>query len=134
MVTTNVTIADIARKAGVSPSTVSRVLSGTTHVSELKREAVLAAVARFLDTSDRTTFAFYAVTLVPFLALAVTFCLGLIIGSSAASPTRHTVGAVVGGAIVLAVLAIAWYFYPLHVDELIPRDEWQERIWFDSWI
>lgn len=95
---------------------------------------LVGAVARFLDTSDRTTFAFYAVTLVPFLALAVTFCLGLIIGSSAASPTRRAVGAVVGGAIVLAVLAIAWYFYPLHVDELIPRDEWQDRIWFDSWI
>ena len=41
----NVTISDIARKAEVSASTVSRVLSGTTKVSEAKREAVLNAVA-----------------------------------------------------------------------------------------
>jgi LacI family transcriptional regulator len=40
-----VTISDIARKAEVSASTVSRVLSGTTKVSEEKREAVLSAVA-----------------------------------------------------------------------------------------
>jgi LacI family transcriptional regulator len=41
----NVTITDIARKAEVSASTVSRVLRGTTRVTEAKREAVLNAVA-----------------------------------------------------------------------------------------
>lgn len=41
----NVTIADIARKAEVSASTVSRVLRGTTRVTEAKRKAVLSAVA-----------------------------------------------------------------------------------------
>lgn len=95
---------------------------------------LIGAVARFMDTSDRTTFAFYAVTLVPFLALAVTFCLGLIIGPSTASATRRVTGAVISGGIVLAIVVIAAYFYPLHVDELIPKDQWQQRIWFDSWI
>lgn len=41
----NVTIADIAQRAGVSASTVSRVLSGTVPVAEPKRDAVLSAVA-----------------------------------------------------------------------------------------
>jgi LacI family transcriptional regulator len=40
-----VTINDIAQRAGVSISTVSRVLRGTTPVSEAKRTAVLDAVA-----------------------------------------------------------------------------------------
>lgn len=39
-----VTIQDIAQKAQVSPSTVSRVLSGNAPVSAVKREAVLAAI------------------------------------------------------------------------------------------
>lgn len=39
-----VTIYDIAYRAGVSQSTVSRVLSGSTKVNEDKRQAVLAAV------------------------------------------------------------------------------------------
>ena len=38
------TIRDIAQRAGVSPSTVSRVLSGTIPVAASKRAAVLAAV------------------------------------------------------------------------------------------
>ena len=41
----NVTISDIARTAKVSISTVSRVLGGTTKVSEPKRKAVLDAVS-----------------------------------------------------------------------------------------
>ena len=43
-INTPVTIADIAQIAGVSASTVSRVLSGANKVSEPKREAVLRAV------------------------------------------------------------------------------------------
>lgn len=41
---TSVTIQDIALKSGVSPSTVSRVLSGTTPVAPSKKVAVRAAV------------------------------------------------------------------------------------------
>ena len=41
-----VTIHDIAQAAGVSPSTVSRVLTGSTPVAPAKREAVLDAVKR----------------------------------------------------------------------------------------
>lgn len=48
-----VTILDIAREAGVSPSTVSRVLNGTVPVTEDKREAVLA-VARKLHYQPNT--------------------------------------------------------------------------------
>jgi len=43
---TKPTIIDVARAAGVSPSTVSRVLNGTTAVDAAKAERVHAAVAR----------------------------------------------------------------------------------------
>ncbi len=40
------TLMDVARLAGVSPSTVSRILNGTARVSDDKRDAVLAAIAK----------------------------------------------------------------------------------------
>lgn len=41
-----VTLSDVAREAGVSPSTVSRVINGTAQVAASKREAVLRAIER----------------------------------------------------------------------------------------
>ncbi|MCL6528148.1 MAG: substrate-binding domain-containing protein [Thermaceae bacterium] len=41
-----VTLSDVAREAGVSPSTVSRVINGTAKVASRKREAVLKAIER----------------------------------------------------------------------------------------
>ncbi len=40
------TLLDVARVAGVSPSTVSRILNGTAKVSDDKRQAVMAAIAK----------------------------------------------------------------------------------------
>ena len=40
----HVTIFDVARQAGVSESTVSRVLNGTARVSQVKRQAVDRAI------------------------------------------------------------------------------------------
>ena len=42
-----VTLEMIARAAGVSPSTVSRILNGSAKVSEIKRQAVEEIIARF---------------------------------------------------------------------------------------
>lgn len=44
---TSVTLDMIAREAGVSPSTVSRILNGTARVSDDKRVAVEGIIARF---------------------------------------------------------------------------------------
>lgn len=41
-----VTLSDVAREAGVSPSTVSRVINGTARVDAHKRDAVLKAIER----------------------------------------------------------------------------------------
>ncbi|CAB3810156.1 LacI family DNA-binding transcriptional regulator [Paraburkholderia fynbosensis] len=43
----NVTLEEIARAAGVSPSTVSRILNGTARVLPAKQKAVEQAIARF---------------------------------------------------------------------------------------
>ncbi len=99
--------------------------------------AVLAGVVAtwvpWLFYPDRTVFAFYAVTVVPFLALAVAYVAGLAIGPRATSPSRQTVGAALVGAYVLCVVGVAAYFYPIHVDAMITYPEWWARMWPNRW-
>ncbi len=47
-----ITIYDIAAEAGVSASTVSRVLTGSARVNEIKKEQVLAAVEKYSFTPN----------------------------------------------------------------------------------
>ena len=49
------TLLDVARQAGVSPSTVSRILNGTARVSDDKRDAVLGALSRRGCVTYKTT-------------------------------------------------------------------------------
>lgn len=51
--TPTATLLDVAREAGVSPSTVSRILNGTAKVSEAKRIKVEAAIAAMNFTPNQ---------------------------------------------------------------------------------
>jgi dolichyl-phosphate-mannose-protein mannosyltransferase len=96
--------------------------------------AIAAGYLPWFLFQHRTIYQFYAGAFVPFVALAVTFCLGLIIGRAEASPTRRTIGAVaVGVYVTLAVIAF-FYFYPVLAGEVIPRSDWYARMWSSSWI
>jgi dolichyl-phosphate-mannose-protein mannosyltransferase len=82
----------------------------------------------------RTEFYYYAVVFDPFLVIAITLCLGLIIGSARARPERRAIGAVVTGAYLLAVLVNFAYLYPILAAKAIPYSSWLARMWFHSWI
>jgi dolichyl-phosphate-mannose-protein mannosyltransferase len=82
----------------------------------------------------RTEFYYYAIVFEPFLIIAITLCLGLIIGPERASPGRRAVGAVVSGAYLMAVLANFAYLYPILTAQVIPYSSWLSRMWFHSWI
>lgn len=81
---------------------------------------------------QRTEFTFYAVIFEPFLILAITLCLGLVLGP--ARPGRRVLGAAVCGGYLLAVLANFSYLYPVLAAQIIPFSSWYQRMWFRSWI
>ncbi len=83
---------------------------------------------------NRTEFFYYAIAFEPFVVIAVTLCLGLIIGPARAAPGRRAVGAVGAGAYLLAVLLNLAYIYPILTAEAIPYSAWLSRMWFHSWI
>lgn len=83
---------------------------------------------------ERTIFYFYAVAFVPFLVLALTYALGLVLGPATASPERRLWGAVGAGAVVVAAVGCLMFFYPVWTAELITTDEWRMRMWWPSWV
>ena len=89
----------------------------------------LATWAPWFLFPGRTMFAFYAAAIAPFVVLAVAYVLGLVLGPADASSARRTIGAAFAGAYVLAVLVVAAWFYPIHVDATIPFDAWLQRMW-----
>ncbi len=100
--------------------------------------AVLAGFAAgwlpwFLFLS-RTKFYFYAISFEPFLILALTLTLGLIIGAAAAPVRRRVIGASVAGAYLLGVLLNFAYLYPILAGQPIPYASWLARMWYHGWI
>jgi dolichyl-phosphate-mannose-protein mannosyltransferase len=99
--------------------------------------AVTGALSTWLPWlfyDDRPIFFFYAITILPFLVLAITLAMGAMIGPSRLPSTRRTIGVVVSGSFfVLALLNFAW-FYPILSDQILTRNEWLDRIWFSRWV
>jgi dolichyl-phosphate-mannose-protein mannosyltransferase len=79
---------------------------------------------------DRTQFFFYSVVFVPYLVLSITLCLGLLLGSVHAQPTRRAVGAALSGGYVLAVLLDFAYMYPVLSAKVISYASWLQRMWY----
>lgn len=100
--------------------------------------AILCAVAAgylpWFLYDERTIFSFYSVVFSPFIVLAVTMVLGVILGPVGASAARRTKGAVIVGAYVLVVVAAFAYFYPVYAARVLPYADWIQHMWLRSWI
>ncbi len=103
--------------------------------------AVLVGVAAgwlpwfwFALHDQRTEYYFYAIAFLPFLVIAITLCIGLIIGPMNAPPGRRAIGAVFGGAYLLLILANFAFMFPVLTAQVLPYADWHQRMWFSSWI
>ena len=93
-----------------------------------------ATIVPWMHYAERTIFSFYAVLCVPFMCLAAATTVGAIIGRADAPPVRRAWGAAVGGAMVVAIVGIFIYFYPIYTDQTISYNDWSSHMWFQSWI
>jgi dolichyl-phosphate-mannose-protein mannosyltransferase len=103
--------------------------------------AVLVGVAAgwgpwfwFAWHDHRTEYYFYAIAFLPYLVMAITLCLGLVIGPARAAPGRRAAGAIVAGGYLLLTLASFAYLYPVLTAQVMPYSAWLQRMWFHSWI
>ncbi len=100
--------------------------------------AVLCGVAAgwlpWFAYQERTIYSFYAVAFVPFLALAVTMVLGMVVGPPGASRRRRRWGRGLAGAYVVLVVANFAWLYPVLSATVVPYSSWFDRMWLPSWI
>jgi len=100
--------------------------------------AVLAGVGAgflpWLPYPHRTMFLFYALPALPFLVLATTLALAMVLGDRTASSDRRLAGALVVGAYVLFVAASFLFFYPVLAGHTMTYVQWHRRMWLLTWI
>lgn len=96
--------------------------------------AIAAGWVPWFFYQERTIFLFYAVVFVPFLCLAVAMMIGAMVGPAGSDERRRTIGAVGAGVLVLLIVWNFIYFWPIYTGQTIPIGEWQDRMWFDTWV
>lgn len=110
---------------------------------------VVSTYGMWLIYADRTVFTFYTVVISPFIIMALTYVLGLLMGQWSVTKDTFLTGRynpVPGGflsspialgvawALILLILAAAVFFYPVWTGMVIPRDHFYWRMWLTSWI
>lgn len=100
--------------------------------------AILAGIAAgylpWFMYPERTTFFFYAISFEPFLILALTYCLGLVLGSPDSPGWRRRSGLYLVAVFLAGALLVSAFFYPVWTAEIISYQDWRLRIWMPSWI
>ena len=86
-----------------------------------------------LETSGRSLFFFYAITIIPFTAIGLAMVLGVILGPSNGGKRRSRGAIIVGATVALIILNFA-FMYPVYADGLLLHSRWQWRMWFSRWI
>jgi dolichyl-phosphate-mannose--protein O-mannosyl transferase len=96
-------------------------------ISSLILGGFLAGYLPWFFFPDRTMFTFYAIVILPFLILAICYL--------AHELLLHQRGA---GAIIAldfaVIFAVFLYFLPINIASIITLEQWQARMWLESWI
>lgn len=100
--------------------------------------AVLAGVGAgflpWLPYPHRTMFLFYALPALPFLVLATTLALGMVLGGRSASADRRLIGALIVAGYVSLVGLTFLFFHPVLVGQTLTSVQWHHRMWLLTWI
>ncbi|RBP68231.1 dolichyl-phosphate-mannose-protein mannosyltransferase [Brevibacterium sanguinis] len=129
---------------GLAPVAILVVLAAWILRRDVRGGVILAGLAAtwlpWFAYQDRTIFTFYTIVMVPFVVLALTYCLALLWGRAPAGLPRgrrvpsplllRRLG--VGAVLAAAIMAFA-FFWPVYTGEVIPFEAWNMRMWNVTW-
>ena len=89
----------------------------------------------WLGYAHRTIFTFYAVVFLPWVVLTLVYVVGLVVGAKdEVAPRTRRITVWVVGVVVVLVVAVGAFFYPVWTAWTIPHHQWQMRMWLRTWI
>jgi dolichyl-phosphate-mannose--protein O-mannosyl transferase len=94
---------------------------------------LIATWLPWLAVNDRPIFAFYAVTTLPFLVLAIALALHAAWVGSTTLRERYATALAICVLLLLTIVA-AVYFWPIWTHDLTTYEAWHQRMWLPSWI
>lgn len=95
--------------------------------------AIVAGWASWLTDTERTMFMFYMAPVLPFFIMAVTFCLGDVMGKQTDSERRRLWGRSAVAVYVALVVVMFGFFLPVLNGTEISQFQWNLRIWLTTW-
>ncbi|MHA6762504.1 dolichyl-phosphate-mannose--protein mannosyltransferase [Streptacidiphilus sp. PAMC 29251] len=95
---------------------------------------VVAGYLPWFAWQQRTIFYFYSIAFEPYLCLALALMVGGILGKVSASRDRRLFGGIGAGVLVVAIMATFLYFLPLYDAQITTYQQWNDRMWWSTWI
>lgn len=95
---------------------------------------VAATFLPWLLYPERTTFQFYTVAMLPFLALAAALALRDLAGAPTAAPDRRIAGQRTVLVLLTLALVLSAFWYPVWTALPVPYDFWRLHNWLPTWV
>jgi len=93
---------------------------------------MLSTWVPWMFAGTRPMFAFYSITMIPFMVIALAMVLGVVLGPRD-GPRRQSGAITVGTIVALIVLNFA-FIYPILSAGLLTRSEYNWRMWLPGWV
>ncbi|GGE83982.1 phospholipid carrier-dependent glycosyltransferase [Mycetocola zhadangensis] len=95
---------------------------------------VAAGYLPWLMYTERTVFQFYTIAFLPYLLLALTFVIGLILGKRSDSQYERTRGLSVTAVFLVLATVLSAFWYPLWSATTVPFWFWSLHSWLSTWV
>jgi dolichyl-phosphate-mannose--protein O-mannosyl transferase len=98
--------------------------------------AMFASWGIWLQYPSRTMFSFYGVAFLPYLIMCFVYVVNRVIKPQKLQIIGggQVVKYVIFAAVLVAIVYLSVYFYPIWTASPISSEDWSNRMWFNSWI
>ncbi|VTR78689.1 dolichyl-phosphate-mannose--protein mannosyltransferase [Cellulomonas hominis] len=93
---------------------------------------IVAGWVPWFAYAHRTIFTFYSIAFTPWVVLTLVYVLALLVQSR--DPVQRRRGVVATTGVLVVVLAVSTFFYPVWTAWVVPYDFWHLHMWLPSWI